>query len=246
MLGNQTIEWKSIWRDEYIKWISGFANAEGGRLEIGKNDDGKVVGVRNANQLLEVLPNKIRDILGVVVDVKSHDENGLLWLSIEVVAYPSPISYKGEYHYRTGSTKQELKGAALNQFLLRKQGKHWDSVPRPHVQVDDLREAVINAITHKDYSSGIPIQIKVFEDRVIIWNQGELPHNWSVENLTSVHQSIPFNPSIAEVFFRAGFIESWGRGIDTIVNLSTAYGNDAPRFSNELTGWPTRALLVSK
>ncbi len=48
------------------------------------------------------------------------------------------ISYKGKYHYRSGSTKQELKGAALDKFLLRKLGKHWDGVSVPHVTVDDL------------------------------------------------------------------------------------------------------------
>ncbi len=53
-------------------------------------------------------------------------------------AYPYPVSYKGEYFYRSGSTKQELKGAALHRFLLGKQGLHWDGVPVPHVSVSDL------------------------------------------------------------------------------------------------------------
>lgn len=59
-------------------------------------------------------------------------------IEIQVEAYPSPISYKGEYHIRSGSTKQELKGAALDRFLLRKQGRSWDAVPVPHVAVGDL------------------------------------------------------------------------------------------------------------
>ena len=54
-------------------------------------------------------------------------------MEIVVEPYPYPISYKGEYHYRSGSTKQELKGAALDRFLLRKQGRHWDGVPVPNV-----------------------------------------------------------------------------------------------------------------
>lgn len=59
---NQNIEWKSSWRDEYLKWICGFANANGGSLEIGKDDNGNLVGLDDAKKLMEDLPNKIRDI----------------------------------------------------------------------------------------------------------------------------------------------------------------------------------------
>jgi ATP-dependent DNA helicase RecG len=129
MKENQNTEWKQSWRDEYLKWICGFANAEGGSLVIAKNDSGKVVGIDNAAKLLEEIPNKVRDILGIVVAVNLHSTKaGLDWLKIVVDAYPSPISYKGEYHLRSGSTKQELKGAALDRFLLRKLGRHWDGI----------------------------------------------------------------------------------------------------------------------
>ena len=69
MKENQHIGWKRSWQDEYLKWICGFANAEGGMLVIGKDDKGKVVGVANAGKLLENLPNKVRDLLGIMVDV---------------------------------------------------------------------------------------------------------------------------------------------------------------------------------
>ncbi len=58
----QVIEYKSIWKDEYLKWICGFANAQGGTLVIGKNDTGDIVGVKNSKRLLEDLPNKITTI----------------------------------------------------------------------------------------------------------------------------------------------------------------------------------------
>jgi ATP-dependent DNA helicase RecG len=102
---NQTIEWKESWRDEYIRWICGFANAQGGRLIIGKNDKSAVRGVTNAKKLLEDIPNKIRDVLGIIVDVNLCVEQGKELLEIVVEPYPYPISYKGEYHYRSGSTK---------------------------------------------------------------------------------------------------------------------------------------------
>ena len=115
MKEHQQIEWKESWRDEYLRWICGFANAEGGVLDIGRNDKGVIVGVSNAAKLLEEIPNKVRNILGIMVDVNLREERGKEWVEIRVEPYPSPISYKGEYHYRSGSTKQELKGAALEQ-----------------------------------------------------------------------------------------------------------------------------------
>lgn len=143
MQENQNIEWKESWRSGYLKWICGFANAQGGELVIGKNDRGEVVGIDNARKLLEDIPNQVRDLIGILVDVNLHQREGLDYLVIKVDPYPYPVSLKGAYHYRSGSTKQELKGAALDRFLLRKQGKHWDGVPVPHVAVKDLDEKVL-------------------------------------------------------------------------------------------------------
>lgn len=136
MTESQNIEYKTSWRDDYIKWISGFANAQGGTLVIGKDDAGAVVGLPDAKKLLEDIPNKVRDILGIIVDVNLKKAAGCQYIEIDVAPYPYPVSYKGQYHYRTGSTKQELKGAALDRFLLAKQGKHWDSVPVPHIAIE--------------------------------------------------------------------------------------------------------------
>jgi ATP-dependent DNA helicase RecG len=106
MKENQNIEWKKSWRDEYIKWICGFANATGGMLVIGKDNKGIVTGVDNAGKLLEDIPNKVRDILGVIVDVNLKTYKDKEFLEILVEPYPYPVSYKGQYHYRSGSTKQ--------------------------------------------------------------------------------------------------------------------------------------------
>ena|ERR1700736_6739665 len=135
---HQHVEWKESWRDEYLRCVCGFANADGGVLVIGRDDKGAAVGVENARKLLVDIPNKVRDILGIMVDVNLHKVSGMDTLEILVEPYPYPVSYKGEYHYRSGSTKQELKGAALDRFLLSKQGLHWDAVPVPHVAVGDL------------------------------------------------------------------------------------------------------------
>ena len=153
MKENQNIEWKASWRDEYIKWICGFANATGGTLVIGKNDKGMVTGVSNAKRLLADIPNKVRDILGIIVDVNLKTDKGKDFLEIMVEPYPYPVSYKGQYHYRSGSTKQELKGSALDAFLLKKYGLHWDSVPVPNLLPESLEEKAFALFAKKAVKS---------------------------------------------------------------------------------------------
>jgi ATP-dependent DNA helicase RecG len=154
MKEDQNIEWKQQWRDEYLKWVCGFANAQGGTLEIGKNDKGEVVGLPDAKKLLEDIPNKVRDILGIMVEVNRHTEQGKDWLEIVVEPYPSPISYKGEYHYRSGSTKQELKGAALHRFLMRKHGRRWDDAPTPGFELKQCSPTALKLFRTKAAKSG--------------------------------------------------------------------------------------------
>lgn len=349
----QNIEYKQSWRDEYLKWICGFANANGGSIFIGKDDNGNVVGVTDAKRLLEEIPNKVRDVLGILTDINLHTTNKGDFIEIIVEGYPYPVNYKGQYHYRSGSTKQELKGIALDKFLLQKKGKRWDGVPVPKVSAKDLkqetfdffrkrsfksqrieediltdsnehllenlqliendflkraaillfhsnpenfvtgsyikigyfetdddlkfqdeihgnlfeqiektmdllftkyikapisyeginrvetyeypkdavREALLNAIAHKDYSGGVPIQISVYSDKIIIWNEGQLPENWTVKNLLEKHASRPYNPDIANALFRSGYIESWGRGTIKIINECKKAGIPEPVFT---------------
>ena len=87
-------------------------------------------------------------------------------------------------------------------------------IERYFVPEEALREALLNALCHKQYQSGVPIQISVYEDKLYIANCGCLPENWTLENLMNKHASSPYNPNIAHVFYLAGFIESWGRGIE--------------------------------
>ncbi len=345
MQESQRIEWKKEWRDEWIKWVCGFANSEGGKLFIGKDDEGRVTGLVNAQRLLVDIPNKVRDILGIMVDVNIYNEGQLEYLEIAIDDYPYPVNFRGHYYYRSGSTNQELKGAALDRFLMKKQGLHWDGVPLPgltkaeftgigifkklakrsqrvedellneseevlldklHLVTGDyykraaallftedperyftgaytkigffesdseliyqdevhgnlfhqadqvleillakylkalisyegivrveqypvpkeaLREGILNAVIHKDYSSGAPIQISVYEDKLMIWNSGKLPEGWTKEKLLTKHSSEPFNPDIANAFFRAGLIEAWGRGISKMKNACIKAGD---------------------
>ena len=90
---HQQLEWKESWRDEHLKWVCAFANSEGGTLVIGRNDEGHAVGLPQARKLLEDLPNKVRELLGVVVQVNLRTEGGHAVLELVTAAYPTPISY---------------------------------------------------------------------------------------------------------------------------------------------------------
>lgn len=72
---NQTTEWKWSWNDDFLKWLCGYANMDGGILYVGVNDDGYVVGIKDSRMLLESLPNKINDKLGIVASIKIHHVN---------------------------------------------------------------------------------------------------------------------------------------------------------------------------
>lgn len=355
---NQNIEWKESWKDEYLKWICGFANAQGGKLIIGKSDNGRPIGIENSKKLLEDIPNKIQSQLGIICDVNLIEENSIEIIEIVVKPYDNAISYQGKYHYRSGSTKQELKGKALNDFLLKKSGKTWDDVIENRATLDDIdpkaieafvkaaviskrmpfiesetntevvldnlllrenglikrsavvlfgknpckfyinafvkigrfgktdddlifqevvegnafqiadktleildkkflispisydglhriekweypykavRETIINAIVHRDYF-GAPVQISVYDDKIMIWNEGKLPEGFSIEDLKKKHTSRPYNPTIASVFFKGGLIEAWGRGTINIISECLKAGLPEPSFESEFGG----------
>ena len=357
MAESQNIEYKESWRDEYLKWLCGFANAQGGTIYIGIDDAGNVVGVKDVKKLMEDIPNKIQSGLGIVADVNKHTKDGKDYLEIKVGPSSFPISYHGEFHYRSGATKQQLTGIALTEFITKKTGVRWEDVTVEGISVDDLdaesfkifrrealrskrmteaelnisneellsklkllsngklkrsavllfygdpsivqvgsfvkvgkfangtveyhddlegslistadkvvdliylkylkarityehdrrvetypfarnaiREAIYNAIAHNCYMYGTPIQIRIEEEQIIISNRCILPEGWTAETLMQPHDSIPYNPDIANVFYRAGYIETWGQGIQKICDECTALGAEVPRYEILGTG----------
>lgn len=352
---SQNIEYKQSWRDEFLKAISAFANTIGGTLYIGINDNGQIVGVENAKKLLEDIPNKIVDLLGVVAEVSLKREKGKEYISIRVKPYEAPISYKGKYYVRSGSTTQEQNGAELQKFLLQKSGLSWESVIEERATLKDidlptitkfkklsakrfpsaakekstsalleklhllvkgkptraaillfgkdpqkfyvssyikigrfkddatllsmddvhgnlfqqaedvieilkkkylqtsisikklhrdeeleypevaLREAVVNAIVHRDYSA-VHTQFKIYPDYVSLWNNGELTQKLTLEKLKKRHSSFPRNELIADVFYKAAYIEAWGHGTVKMVDECKKAGLPEPSFEEESGG----------
>ena len=94
---SQNIEFKESWRDEYQKWICGFANAQGGTLYIGLCDNCEVCVVQDVKKLMEDIPNKVRDMMGILVDVNLKEKDGKQYLEIVTEALPYHISYRGKY-----------------------------------------------------------------------------------------------------------------------------------------------------
>ncbi len=107
-------------------------------------------------------------------------------------------------------------------------------IERFPVPYEALREAVLNALVHRDYSVPAPIQIRVYENKLKIWNPAVLPEEWSLKTLLGAHASHPYNPDVANAFFRSGEIESWGRGIERI--FSACRSSDSPPPSIQLEG----------
>lgn len=95
---------------------------------------------------------------------------------------------------------------------------------------DAIREALYNALVHSRWSGGIPVQIRIEDDAMYISNECVFPSDWTVDSLLQRHQSRPYNPKIARAFFRAGYIESWGRGIQKIFEVCNEYGTSKPEY----------------
>ena len=175
----QNIEYKESWHDEYLKWVCGFANAQGGLIYIGKDDNGNVVGLKDYKKLMDDIPNKIRNAMGITVEVNLHEQTGNHFIEIITHPYSVPISWRGRYYYRSGSTKQELTGNALNEFLLKKSGKTWDDVIEPRATFDDIDENTFFAFLRMSNEKGrMPetdgLTIEQAFDKLLLTENGQL------------------------------------------------------------------------
>lgn len=100
-----------------------------------------------------------------------------------------------------------------------------------------FREILLNAVVHKDYSACNPIQISVYGDKIYIWNDGEMPSELdSMEKLFEKHSSKPYNPKLANVFFKSGMIAAWGRGFDKIKEACAKYDGRLPEYNISASG----------
>ena len=104
------------------------------------------------------------------------------------------------------------------------------------MRCQDSRSLSVTTNIHRDYASPTTIQIRVYDDRIAIWNAVKLPPEWAADQLAGELSSKPYNPRIAYAFFRAGMIEAWGRGIRRIVDMCREAGNPTPEWKLESSG----------
>ncbi|MDA8417180.1 MAG: DUF4062 domain-containing protein [Betaproteobacteria bacterium] len=95
---------------------------------------------------------------------------------------------------------------------------------------DAVGEAIVNAIAHRDYHSNASVEVRLFSDRLEIWNPGILPGNLTLEGLRNDHPSVPYNPLIAEPLYLARYIERIGSGTQTMIELCQEAGITEPQF----------------
>ena len=145
------------------------------------------------------------------------------------------ITYEGIQRIETLPMPREALREAL---IITYEGiQRIETLPMPR---EALREALLNACINKDYAEPSPIQIRVYENKLEIINGGVLPEGWTVETLLSSHRSMPYNPDIANTFFRAGEIEAWERGIERIITACKNDGFSTPEFRYDASGiWTT-------
>ncbi|GHV32214.1 ATP-dependent DNA helicase [Bacteroidia bacterium] len=307
---------------------------------------------------MDDIPNKIKNLMGITAEVNLLQEGDNYFIEIIVQPYSVPISLRGRYYYRSGSVKQELTGAALNEFLLKRSGQTWDDVvelratfadideksvkeylviskekgrlpnfdgltteeifdklhltengqlkraaiilfgkdpcrfyptvfvkigrfgkndadlryqdveegniimllrnvlerlyqkylikqitfegmyriEKSEYPVPALREMLLNSMVHRSYMGSFS-QMRVYDDKINLWNEGGLPEGITLEALKRSHKSKPRNLLIADVCFKGGLIDAWGRGTISIIDACKEAGLPEPELIEEDGGF---------
>lgn len=102
--------------------------------------------------------------------------------------------------------------------------------------MNGFREILLNSINHKQYEESNPVQVSIYDDKIYVWNDGKFPEELDSQNIFEKHYSKPYNPLIAQTFFKAGFIESWGRGFEKIKKECEQYNTPIPEIEIKSSG----------
>jgi len=115
----------------------------------------------------------------------------------------------------------------------------------PEYPEEAVREAIINAICHRDYAAVGTVQVRLYDDRLEVWNPGSLPSDLPIERLYTEHPSRPHNPRIAQALYRARLIEHWGTGTLRMISVCTKSGIKL-EFQSEAGVFMTRFLKLTQ
>lgn len=100
----------------------------------------------------------------------------------------------------------------------------------PELPAQAVREAIVNAVVHRDYTSTGSVQVMLFKDRLEVWNPGKLPQGLTVDKLKNLHRSRPVNPTLANPVYLTGYIEQMGTGTTDIIERCEKHGLRTPEF----------------
>lgn len=121
----------------------------------------------------------------------------------------------------------------LRRYVIPELGK--STTKRPYeIPEFVIREAIVNAVAHRDYYSNAGIQVMVFVDRIEIWNPGELPKQLKIEDLRKPHPSLPRNPIIANLLYLTNYIEKAGSGTIEMIKQCKEENLPEPLFEQKM------------
>lgn len=353
-LENNQEEWKEIWDSSYLKAIAAFYNTDGGRMVVGRKDDGAIVGLADPKDTAKKISDTIHNKLHINVSVRIESIESKECIIVDVRAGNRMVDLDGQFYVRVGNTNQTLEGEELRTALLNEKGMDWldqtcdysledlspeaisffiskgkergrigkdvdptdisgvvssydlsddgkltmtaaiafakeprhlndgaylvigefDSknilrretyVEVPGIQIvdetirilyeryipskfeyegrtglrvdvfdypeDALRELIVNALVHKDYSIQEPTRVAIYPNHIEISSMGLLPKGWDLDTLLKKHGSSRRNRSLANIFHDAGYVEKWGQGIEKVIEACKANNNPPPEFS---------------
>ncbi len=152
-----------------------------------------------------------------------------------VVEKPMPAYqiYRGDVFELVDQATSFVMSRIDNWTGTREEGNNADVPTRPELPLDAVKEAIVNAVCHRDYTSNASVQVMLFRNRLEIWNPGVLPYGLTVQKLHGPHKSLPANPLLADPMYWNGYIEKVGTGTEDIINKCRDYGLKTPEFYQE-------------
>lgn len=153
----------------------------------------------------------------------------------DVVEKPMPAYqiYRGDVFELVDQATSFVMSRINNWTGTREKGNSAAVPTHPELPIDAVKEAIVNAVCHRDYTSNASVQVMLFRNRVEIWNPGILPYGLTVQKLHGPHKSLPTNPLLADSMYWNGYIEKVGTGTEDIINKCREYGLKMPEFNQD-------------
>lgn len=146
---------------------------------------------------------------------------------------PAYQIYKGDVFELVDQATSFVMSRIDNWVGTRAEGDKADVATHPELPIDAVKEAIVNAVCHRDYTSNASVQVMLFQNRLEIWNPGTLPYGLTVQKLQGPHKSLPNNPLLADPMYWNGYIEKLGTGTEDIIRKCKEYGLRIPEFHQD-------------